>query len=165
MKIKKIKDKASSNHSYSSRNIYISESDSDSSLSGDSEWEELIHPTECNETNNLDHVVTFNIENNKNQHNYVIEYLPKFGNTFSLYIGTKDPIQLVTASLRREKKQRITMIAILTFLWYRRATDSMTKRWPTKHYERNIHYNKMGYSKSTGTYFIARDTKVPFSMP
>ena len=62
-RIKKIKSKASNNNSYSNIDNYIGASNSDSSLSSDSEWDKRRHPTECKEIDKLDHVVTNNITN------------------------------------------------------------------------------------------------------
>ena len=70
--INKIKYKLSRNISYYRSNSYIGDPDSDSRLSSDNELEELRHPTERNQLNKLDHVVTYNIEKNKNQHNDAI---------------------------------------------------------------------------------------------
>ena len=39
----------------------------------------------------LDHLVTYNIKKNNNQHNDAIENEPNFDNKFSLYSGTKPP--------------------------------------------------------------------------
>ena len=41
--------------------------------------------------NDLDHVMTYNIKTNKNQHNDAIENDPKFDNKFILSSGTKYP--------------------------------------------------------------------------
>ena len=58
-KIKNICAKASKKHE--SSNISSSISDSGSSLSSDSEWDERVNPTKLKEMNKLDHVVTNNI--------------------------------------------------------------------------------------------------------
>ena len=49
--IDNIKKKAFKKRSYSIRNISSSDLDSDISISGDSEWEELRHPNEFKEIN------------------------------------------------------------------------------------------------------------------
>ena len=99
-KINSIKAKYSKKRSYSISNISISDSDYDSSLSSDSDLEEKIHPTECKEINKLYHVVTDNIKKNKNHHNDAIENEPNFDNKFIFSSSTKDPLPVVTVSLR-----------------------------------------------------------------
>ena len=74
----------------------------------------------------LDREVTNNIKN-KDQCNDSIEYEPKFDNKFSLSSGTKDPLPVVTFSLRGGKKHRANIIAGLTSLWDSRVTDIMIK--------------------------------------
>ena len=56
-----IRSKANKKYDSSSRKIYMS--DYDSSLSSDSEWDEIRQPVEIKGTNILDHVVTDNIKN------------------------------------------------------------------------------------------------------
>ena len=68
-KIKKIRAKASRKYGSSSSDRSIS--DSDSSLSSDSERDKIRHPSERKETDKLDHIVTNNI-NNKDQYNDAI---------------------------------------------------------------------------------------------
>ena len=41
-----------------------------------------------------------NINKNKNQRNYAIEYDPKFDNKVSLSSGTEEPLPVVAASIR-----------------------------------------------------------------
>ena len=48
--------------------------------------------------------MTDNIKTNKNQCNDTIENEPKFDNNFNLSSGTKDPLTLVTVSLKGGKK-------------------------------------------------------------
>ena len=76
--------------------------------------------------NKLDHVVTNNIKN-KYQCNDAIEYEPKYDNKSSLSSGTKDPLTVVTVSLRGGKKHRETIIASLICLWGIRATVRVIK--------------------------------------
>ena len=142
-KIKKIKYKSSKKISYSRSDISISDSDSYSSLSSESEWEKPRQTTELKEINKLYHIVTNNTKKNKNQHNDAIEYEPNFDNTFSLSRGTKYPLPVVTVSLRGGNKQTVRIITSLTCLWDIRATDRMIKRRHTKPYERKIHSNKV----------------------
>ena len=84
--------------------------------------------------NKSDHTVNNNI-NNKYQCNYAIEYELKFDNTFSLSSDNKDPLPLVSVSLRGVKIQRVTIIAGLICLWNIVANDSMIRRRHTKRYE------------------------------
>ena len=56
------------------------------------------------EINRLDHVVSDNIKTNKNQRNDAMKNEPKFDNEFSLSSGTKDPLPVVTVSLRGGEK-------------------------------------------------------------
>ena len=89
-KIKNIRAKASKKGSYYISNISISDLDSESSLSRDSDWEEKWQPTEFKYINKLYHIVNYNIKKNKNQHNDAIKNDPRFDNKFSLSSGTKD---------------------------------------------------------------------------
>ena len=57
------------------------------------------------ETTKLYHKVTNNIRKNKIQHNDAIENNLKFDNKFSLPIGTKDPLPVVTVVLRGDKNR------------------------------------------------------------
>ena len=84
-----------------------------------------------------------NIKKNKNQHNDSIEYEPKFDNKFSLSSGTKNPIPVVTVSLRGGKKQMATIISGLTCLWYSRPTYSINNSQHTKPRKRNMSSNKV----------------------
>ena len=52
----------------------------------------------------MDHVVSDNIKTNKNQRNDAMKNEPKFDNEFSLSSGTKDPLPVVTVSLRGGEK-------------------------------------------------------------
>ena len=110
---KKIHSKASKKYGSSSSNI--SSSDCDSSLSCDSERDKRRRPAEQKDMYKLDHVVTNNI-NIKYQCNDAIGYDLKFDNKFSLSSGTKDPLPVVTVSLRGGKKHRATIIYDLTCL-------------------------------------------------
>ena len=58
--------------------------------------------------------MTDNIKTNKNQCNDAIEIDPKFDNTLSLSGGTKDPLPVVTVSLRGGNKKIATTDAGLT---------------------------------------------------
>ena len=96
--------------------------------------------------------MTDNINKNKNEHNDPIEYEPRFDSKFILSSGTKDPLPVVTVSLRRGKKQRAKIIAGLTCLWDSRATDVMIKRRHTKPYEIKIRSKKVKCSTDVGPY-------------
>ena len=95
-KIKNIRAKASNKNDCSSRNI--SSSDYDSSLSSDSELDEIIYPSGLKYMNKLDKALTDNI-NNKDQCNDAIEHEPKFDIKFIISSGTNDPLIVVTVSL------------------------------------------------------------------
>ena len=78
---------------------------SDSSISSDSNLDEDSQPAGSREINILDHVVTDNIKKNKYQHNDAIDNDLTFdNNSFNLYSGTKDPLPVVTFSLRGGNK-------------------------------------------------------------
>ena len=133
-KIKNIKPKASEKRSYSIRYSFRIGLDYYSSLSTDSDLDEDIQPTELKEINRLYNVLINNIKKNNNQHNDAIENEPKFNNIFSLSIGTKDPLPVVTFSIRGGKKQISSMVDGLTLLWNSRATNSVIKIKHTKNY-------------------------------
>ena len=91
----------------------------------------------------MDHIVTDNINKNKNKRNYAIENDPKFDNTFNLSSRNKDPLPVVTVSLRGGKKQIATTVASLTCLWDSGDIDAMIKIIHMKYYEHNIRSNKV----------------------
>ena len=62
----------------------------------------------------MDHVVTDNIKKDKDQHNYAIENELKFDSSFNLYIRSKDPLTVVTISLRGGKKHRAMTVSGIT---------------------------------------------------
>ena len=99
-KIKKIR--AASKKRYNSiRKSSSDDSDSDSSLSRDSNWDTYRRPAGRKEMNKLDHVVTNNIKTNKNQLNDAIYNEPAFDTSgFNVSSGTRDPSQVVTGTLR-----------------------------------------------------------------
>ena len=68
-KIKKVKAKASQKRRYSISNSSSSDSDLYSSLSSDSEQEQIRYTTEHKDINKLDHAVIDNIKKNKNKNN------------------------------------------------------------------------------------------------
>ena len=70
--IKKISEKASKKCCNSSRNSSSDELDSNSSLYRDSDWDTYIRPAGCKDINKLDHVVTDNINTNKDKLNKAI---------------------------------------------------------------------------------------------
>ena len=81
--------------------------DSDQSLSVDSDQEEKRQPTENKEINKLDQVVTNNIRDYNDQYNDAIDNEPTLDNSsFNLSSGTRDPLPVVTVSLRGGKKHR-----------------------------------------------------------
>ena len=109
--------------------------------------------------------MTNNTKKNKSQYNYTIEHEMNFDNKFILYRGTKYPLPVVTVSLRVGQKKRETMICGLIFLSDSGATGRMIKRTGTKQYKHKMQYNKLEYSKDTGTYCTTYDVKVTFCMP
>ena len=114
--------------------------------------------------NRLDHLVTDNLNNYKDQSNEVINSELTFDTSdFNSSSGNSNPLPVVTVSLRGVKKHRATAVASLTCLWDSRATDSMIKRRHTKNYERNMRYNKVDYSTTAGVYCTTHDVKLPFS--
>ena len=74
-------------------------------------------------------------------------------NSFNWSSGTRDPLTVVTVSLRGGKKHRSTTVDGLTFLWDSGATNIMIKIRHTKYYERKIQSNKVEYSTAAGMYF------------
>ena len=77
------------------------------------------------------------------KHNDAIENELKFDHKFTLSSKTKDPLPVVTVSLRKGKKQRAANIYVLKCLWDSGATNSMIKRKHTNHYEYRMRYNKV----------------------
>ena len=61
--------------------------------------------------------MTNNINKNKNQRNYAIEYEPRFYNKYGLSSGTKDLLPLVSVSLIRVNEQRATIFFCITHMW------------------------------------------------
>ena len=140
--IKKLKDKASSKR-YNS----ISDSSSnysESSISSHSDWDKDRQLAGRMEINMLDHVMTDDKSTNKDQHNDAIDNEPTFdNNSFNLYRETKDPLPVVTFSLRGGKKHIPITVSGITCLWGSGATNIMIKIIHIKYYERNIWYNKL----------------------
>ena len=64
----------------------------------------------------MDNVVTDNINTNKTQRNDAIRNDPNFDDAFILSIRTKDPLPVVTVSLRGGKKNIAAIIYGLTCL-------------------------------------------------
>ena len=121
-KIKKTRAKYSKKGSDSSSDY----SDSNSSLSRDSSWDTYTRPSGRKEMNILDHVVTDNLKNYKDQGNESINSEPTFDTSkFNLSSGTSNPLPVVTISLQGGKKHRATFVAGLTWLWDSGATNRM----------------------------------------
>ena len=86
--------------------------------------------------------MTNNIKDYNDQYNDAIDNEPTLDNiSFNLCSDTRDPLPVVTVSLRGGKKHRATVVAGLTRLWGSGATDSMIKRRHNKHYELNMWSN------------------------
>ena len=103
--------------------------------------------------NILDHVVNNNINTNKDQPNEAIYNETTFDNiSFNPSRGTRDPLPVVTVTLRGGKKYIATDVAGLTCLWDIGATDIMINRKHTKYYEPKIWSNKVEYSTAAGVY-------------
>ena len=69
--------------------------------------------------NRLDHIVTENLNNYKDQGNEAINSKLEFDTSiFNLSSGNSDPLPVVTVSLRGLKKHRSTTVAGITSLWY-----------------------------------------------
>ena len=72
--------------------------------------------------------MTNNIKDYNDQYNDAIDIEPTLNNSsFNLSSGTRDPLPVVTDYLRGGKKHRATIVAGITCLWDRGATDSMIK--------------------------------------
>ena len=108
----------------------------------------------------MDHVVADNININKNENNDAIENEQKFDNKFSLSIWNKEPVPVVTVSLREGKKLRTAMIPVVLFLWGSRATYIIIRLKHTKHYECRMRSNKVEHSTAAGPYCTTHDFKV-----
>ena len=118
------------------------------------------------EINRFYYVVTDNKNKSKDQHNDAIYNEPTFDtDNFNLSSWNKDPLPVVTISLRGGNKYRATTVAILTCLRDSGATNTMIKIIHTKYYEHNIRSNKVEYGTATGLYCTMHDVKVPFCMP
>ena len=113
--------------------------------------------------NRLDHVVTYNLNNYRYQINEAINSDPTIDtSSFNLSINTSNILPVVAVFLQGGKKHRATTVAGLECLRGIGATNSMIKRRHTKHYERNMWYNKVDYSTATGMYCTTHDVKVTF---
>ena len=83
----------------------------------------------------MDHVVTDNINKNKDQLNDAIYNESMFHtNGFNLSSGTREPLPVVTVTLRKGKKNIETTVSGQTCLWDIRGTKSMINRKHTKFY-------------------------------
>ena len=92
-KIKNIRAKASKKRRYSSSDSSSSGLDYDSYVSSDSDQDEEREPNQIKDMNKLDHIVTYNINKNKNQHNDAIGNKIKFDNTVFYLAGLRTPYQ------------------------------------------------------------------------
>ena len=136
-KIKKIR-KEASNDTYSSSEYW----ESGSFLARNISWDKEIRDAGRKEINKLYHLVTNNIKDYNDQYNDAIDNEPTLDNiSFNLCSDTRDPLPVVTVSLRGGKKHRATVVAGLTRLWGSGATDSMIKRRHNKLYELNMWSN------------------------
>ena len=161
-KIKNIRAKSSKKTSVSSSDDW----DYDSSLARDSIWDKYRQPSGRKDINKLDHAVTENLKNYKDQSNEAINSETTFDNSsFNLSSGTSDPLPVVTVSLWWGKKHRATIVASIKCLWDSGATDSMIKIRHTKNYERKMWSKKVENSTAAGVYWNTHDVKVPFCMP
>ena len=105
--IDKIRDKVSKKRRDDSSDSSRNESDSNSSLSRNSDWDEHRHPSGRKDINRLDHIVTDNINNNKDQlDDSIYNELTFDTNSFSLSRGTKYPLPVVTVRIRGDNKHR-----------------------------------------------------------
>ena len=92
--------------------------DSNSYLASDSSRDKEIWPSGSKEINKLDHVVTKNIKDYNYQYNFAIDDDTTLANiSFNLSRSTRDPLPVVTVSLRGGNKHRATVVAGLTCLW------------------------------------------------
>ena len=68
--------------------------------------------------NRFDHLVTYNLNNYKDQSNEAIITEPKFDtSSFNLSSGTSNPLPVVTVSLRGGKKHTATTVSGITCFW------------------------------------------------
>ena len=116
-KIKNIRSKASKRGRHSSRGSSSDYLDSDSLLARDSSLDTYRQTAGRKEINRLDHVVTYNLKNNKDQINEAIKSEPKFDTSnFNLSSSTSDPLPVVTFFLHVVKKRRSNTVSGLTCL-------------------------------------------------
>ena len=109
-KIKKISKEALEDTYYSSEDW-----DSDSQLASDSGRDKEILPAGRKEINKFDHVVTNNTKNSNDQYNDAIDNeLTLYNNSLNLFSGARDPLPVVTITLRGGKKHRANIVAGLT---------------------------------------------------
>ena len=114
----------------------------------------------------MDQTANNNIKTNKYQHNDAIYNDLTFDtNSFNLSNGTKDPLPVVSVSLRGGKKHISMNVSGITCLWDSEATNIMINRRHTKYYECKMQYNKVEYSTAAGVYCTTHDVKVTFCMP
>ena len=114
------------------------------------------------EMNSLDNFVKSNVKS-INQVNDAIKNYLKIESFSDLYIClNKDPLPVVTVSLRGGKKYRSTLVDVITFQWDIWATNSMIKRKHTKPYECKMQSNKVEYSIFSGLYWKTYGVKVIF---
>ena len=87
--------------------------------------------------NKLDRVVTNNINTNKYQLYDAIYDKPTFDTSiFNSSSRTREPLPLLTVTLREYKKHRATTVAGITCLRDSGATNSIIKIKHTKYYEK-----------------------------
>ena len=111
----------------------------------------------------LDHVSKNNKKTNKDKLNDVIYNELTFDTSrFNSSRVTREPLPLVTVTLRGGRKHRATIVAGITFLWDNGSTNSMIKIKHNKHYEHKIRYNKVEYITVAGIHCTTHDAKVPF---
>ena len=147
-KIKKMRKEASKETYSSSEDWY-----SCSLLASNSSLDKDRRHTVRKEINKLDHAVKNNIKDYNDQYDHAIDNEPTLDNSsFNLSIFTRDPLPVVTVSLRGGKKHRANLAASITCLWDSGATKSMIKRRHTKHYERKMRSNRVTYSIAAGVY-------------
>ena len=103
-----------------------------------------IHTDGSKEMKKLDHVLTNNLNTNKDQLNDSI-YNERLIDTsiFNSSSGTRDPLPVVTVTLRGVNKHRATTVYGTTCLCYSGATNSMINIKHTKFYECMMRSNKV----------------------
>ena len=76
-----------------------------------------------------------------------------------------DTLTVVTVRIRGGKKNRATIISVITFLWDSGYNDIIINSKHNGPYELRMCSNKFEYSMAAGPYCATHDFNVPFCVP